>query len=174
MDFRRFLDHAEWFYEEAKSETYQVTQERLIIASILFSWIAMESFVNGMMDDFTALPEQLFTVHERGFLHELQVEFATTGAKAGQFVLTNRSNYKRFDDKLLFLLAKVGLSGKVDKGSHLWQKLNSSKQLRDQLTHPRRVHEVTISASDAQKSLNVCKEVIRLLSQKVWDTEIDL
>jgi hypothetical protein len=173
MDFRQFLNHAEQLCQEAANESTPVRQERLIIASILFSWIAMESFVNDMMDDFAALPKGFFTVHERGFLRERRVEFSSKGGTAGQFIATERPDYQRFEDKIVFLVAKIGQQGNLDKGSHLWQRLDSSKRIRDHLTHPRRSHGLTTTLSEAEESLNLCKEIVQLLAQKVWGKKID-
>jgi len=78
MTFRDFLDHAEKFLDEAQSAPQSLAETAVVrhyCASLVFSWIALDAFVNDMMSDFAALPEGLFSLHERGFLEERTVEF---------------------------------------------------------------------------------------------------
>jgi len=71
--YRDFLDYAESFYSQARqaSELEQsAAEERSVIASLLLSWIAMESFINNMMADFAAIPPDIFSLPERALLIE--------------------------------------------------------------------------------------------------------
>jgi len=174
MQFQELLHNARSFYEQADSDNLESSRQRNIIASILFSWIAMEAFVNDMMEDFVALPPGIFTIHERGFLQERLVEFSTEGVNAGDFIIANRRRFVRLGDKILFLTAKFGKGTKLDKGSTLWQKFEASKNLRDRLTHPRKDQEINVSLSDAEDALEVAQEVIRLVALKVWNKNIDV
>jgi len=175
--YRDFLDYAESFYSQAKQadELRQgAVAERSLIASLLLSWIAMESFINNMMADFAALPPDMFSLPERALLTEQALEFITSGAEAGQFTISNRSEYKRLDDKILFLVAKFGPGTRVNKGERLWQRFQAVKDKRDQITHPRKSYDITLSLGDAEDALEVAKAVIRMVSEKVWGKAIDL
>lgn len=169
--FRDFLDFAERFLSNADNACAQ-GQDRLatsyIIASILLSWIGIESFVNNMLEDFAALPQDIFTVHERGFLVERTVEFSASGETAGEFCLTNRPDYKRLEDKILFLVAKFGGGTKLDKGGPLWQKFQAVKQNRNLLSHPRRGQDLNLSLDAASDALQVAQAVIDVLAERVW------
>jgi hypothetical protein len=171
LSFRDFLDFAQGFRSNAESAAAQ-GHERLatsyIIASILLSWISIESFVNNMFEDFAALPQDIFTVHERGFLLERAVEFSVAGETAGEFCLTNRTDYKRLEDKILFLVGKFGGGTKLDKGGPLWQKFEAVKQNRNLLSHPRRGQELNLSLDAASDALQVAQAVIDVLAEKVW------
>jgi len=169
--FRDFLDFGQWVYSMAESAR-ENGEDRVaiayIIVTILLSWISIESFVNNMLEDFVALPHDMFTVHERGFLLEKAVEFSTTGGTAGEFCLTNRSDYKRLEDKIMFLVAKFGGGTKLDKGGPLWQKFEALEENRNVLSHPRRSHDLDLSLGAASDALEIARAVIDLLADKVW------
>jgi hypothetical protein len=125
-----------------------------------------------MMEDFASLPPDLFTVHERAFLEERCVQFASSGANAGTFELINRPEYRRLEDKILFLIAKFS-NIRVDKGSGIWQRFEQSKTIRDRLTHPRKKTDLPLSAQDAKNAIEVAKEIIQLVSTGVWGKKVD-
>jgi hypothetical protein len=171
MSFQQYLRDSEIFYDqccEAFREGNDAKGQRCAIASVLLSFIAVESFINNMMDDFTSLPQDLFTIHERGFLEERSVQFETSGGKAGEFILANRREYRKLEDKILFLIAKFGGGTRLDKGSSLWQKFERSKDLRDKLAHPRKDKTPILSKEDVKTTLDIAKEIIQLVSGKVW------
>jgi hypothetical protein len=134
--------------------------------------MAVESFINNMMSDFASLPESLFTVHEQGFLSERAVSFSASGANAGRFELTNRTEYKRLEDKILFLLARFS-GDAVNKGDSLWQRFGKAKETRDHLTHPKKDIDVLPMPSDARNALEVARDIIGLVSSKVWGKSVE-
>ena len=177
MTFRDFLDHAEKFLEEAQSSPQSLAETavtRYYCASLVFSWIALEAFVNDMMGDFAALPEDLFSLHERAFLEERAVEFVVEGSDLGQFSLSGRMQFHRIDEKIMFLIAKFGKGTTIDKGSTWWQKFEGSKDKRNKIVHPRKDEFVDIEFQDARNALDVACEVIRVISRSVWGKEADL
>ena len=106
-----------------------------------------------MMGDFAALPERLFSLHERAFLEERAVEFV---------------------EKIMFLIAKFGKGTTIDKGSAGWQKFEDSKDKRNKIVHPRKDESVDIALQDARDALDVARDVIRVISRSVWGKEADL
>ncbi len=167
---------SEFFYDEccqAFVDGNDAKGQRCAIASVLFSFMAIESFINNMMEDFVSLPVGLFTIHERGFLEERRVQFESFGQQAGEFILTKQQEYRSLEDKILFLIAKFSGSPKLDKGSSLWQKFDRSKNIRDKLSHPRKDSTPILCADDAKTSLDVAKEIIQLVSTKVWKIRVD-
>ena len=175
MSYETLLGDAEYFYNEAEkaSRSRNRAAERFSTASILFSFMAIESFINNMMADFASLPKDLFTVHEQGFLTEKAVLFSTSGSNAGRFELGSKQEYKRLEDKIMFLLARFGDKA-VDKGSSLWQRFDQAKAVRDLLTHPKKGVTSVPTPLDAQHTLDVAREIIRLVSAKVWGKPVDL
>ena len=171
MPFRELVADAEVFWERASeaSETRVETLEyRHATASVLFSFIAVESFINDMMADFASLPKGTFTILEQGFLQERGLQFSSSGKNAGTFELTNKPEYRRLEDKVLFLLGRVAGVTSVDKGSVLWQRFDKLQDLRNALTHPRKEKPVVISAKDAAEALEVAKAIIKHVADKVW------
>lgn len=175
MSYQQYIRDSEALYDQccdAFKSGNEANGRRCAMASVLFSFIAVESFINNMMDDFTSLPKDLFTIHERGLLSESSVQFESSGKKAGQFVLTDRREYKRLEDKILFLIAKFGGGAAVDKGSNLWQKFERAKQLRDRLAHPRKDETPTPTIEGTQEVLETVKEIIQMVSVKVWGSKV--
>lgn len=175
MSYITLLGDAEHFCIRAEEDHDSTSQAsiRFSTASIIFSFMAVESFINNMMSDFVSLPKTLFTMHERGFLSERAVSFSTSGANTGRFELTNRLEYKRLEDKILFLLARFSGSA-PNKGDSLWQRFEKAKEIRDRLTHPRKNVTALPTPSDARNALEVGREIIKLVSSKVWDKTVDL
>jgi hypothetical protein len=177
LSYRDCLAYAESFYLEARRETgSELSGKRRgsVIASLLFSWIAIESFINSMMEDFAALPQDMFSMHERAFLTEHTVEFVDSGAEAGEFRMSKNLQYRPLEHKILFLLAKFGKGAKVDKGRGLWQRFKAVKEKRDQITHPRKSSDVSVTLSDAEDAIEVAKAIVRTVSEKVWGRPVTL
>ncbi len=173
VSYRELIEDAQWFYDQAEdAQKNSKIQERFSTASILFSFIALESFINDMMSDFTALPAGLLTPHEQGFLAERAVELADSGANAGKFeVIINKRRYQSLEYKIMFLVARFSRDT-VDKGSALWQKFQQMKDIRDSLTHPRKDATHLPLPTDAEEALGVSKDIIQLTSQKVWKKRV--
>ena len=172
FSFRDYLDYAERLYEDAKEKGKVTSAYPYIIGSILNSWMAIESFINNMMQDFTVLPQDVFTIHEKGFLEEKQVRFEDKGANAGTFCLGNKEEFRRLEDKILFLIVKFGKSKTVDKGTHIWQRFEKMKSKRNALSHPKRNREIVLTLKDAQEAIAIAKDVITLVSKEVWKKPI--
>jgi hypothetical protein len=170
--YQEILQDAQWFYDQAESASKgSIIQGRFSTASILFSFMALESFINNMMSDFTELPSGLLTPHEQGFLAERVVELIDSGSNAGKFEVTNRQRYQNLEYKIMFLVARFS-QDTVDKGSALWQKFQKMKDIRDILTHPRKDTTKVPSPSDAEEAIEVAKAIIQLVSQKVWGKKV--
>jgi hypothetical protein len=172
FSFRDFLEYAERLYEDAQHQYDTKSATPYIIGSILNSWMSIESFINNMMQDFASLPEDMFTTHERAFLEEKQVKFETKGSKAGTFRLEKKEEFRRLEDKILFLIAKFGESKTVDKGTHIWQRFEKMRTKRNDLSHPKRHKEIELKLEDAEEAIEVAKSIINLVSSEVWKTPI--
>ena len=167
LSFRDFLGFADVLREQAANCENLGRSLPYIIGSILNSWMALESFVNNMLFDFASLPASGFTVHERGFLEERQVRFSVSGSDAGTFKLEAAPEYRRLEDKVLFLTAKFG-KNKLDKGTALWQRFEKIKKKRNVLSHLRRGDDLVLSVADCDEAASVTKDLITMLSKEVW------
>ncbi len=169
-NYRNYIDWAEklqYLYEERNAD-----ETGLLGSSILLSWIAIESFVNNMLDDFAALPDDLFQLHERAFLLEKEINFIDHGNDLGTFDLS-RMQYVRLSDKIFFLIRKFNPNVKSFKGDTLWQDFDELKDIRNKITHPRKTDFLTISIEQAKKSIETSKKIIQFISIKVWKKSLD-
>lgn len=172
VSYRELIEDSQWFCDQAESAHHGTkAQERFCTASILFSFMALESFINDMMSDFTVLPSGLLTPHEMGFLAEKAVEIADSGPNAGKFLVTKKDRYQNLEYKIMFLVARFS-GDTLDKGSTLWQRFQKMKDIRDSLTHPRKAKTTAPSLSDSRTAMDTTKEIIELVSQKVWKKKV--
>lgn len=171
LSFRAFLRYADGLHSQAIKAVNHKSAVPYLIGSILTSWISLESFVNNMMQDYAALPEATFSAHEEGFLKERQVHFNRSGEGAGTFTVGSNAEFRRIEDKVLFLMAKFG-SGKLDKGGRLWQRFEKVKKKRNALSHYRRDSDVELTIQDSQEAMDLVKELIELLSKKIWKKSV--
>lgn len=168
--YRDYINWAErllFLYEERNSQDVG-----LLASSILLSWIAIESFVNNMLDDFASLPKDLFQLHEHAFLFEKEIKFIDSGDDLGSFEL-GRKQYVRLSDKIFFLIRKFNPSQGSFKGNTLWQNFEELKDVRNKIAHPRKADEISLNAEQIRKAIDASKEIIKFISNKVWKKSLD-
>lgn len=103
MDFRDHLVFAEKQIAQAEAPSSSLLDISLyLIPSILLSWIAIEAFVNSVIDDLNQVPPDLFFLHEKAFLLEKKVTFCEKGKQLGKFMIDRASEYHRLEDKIFF------------------------------------------------------------------------
>ncbi len=169
-NYRNYVDWAEkllYLYEERNA-----SETGLLASSILLAWIAIESFVNNMLDDFTALPEDMFQLHERAFLLEKEINFVDHGDNLGTFELS-RKQYVRLSDKIFFLIHKFNPNQKSFKGDELWQDFDKLKDIRNKIAHPRKADLLNIDIDQTKESIETSKKIINFISIKVWKKPLD-
>jgi hypothetical protein len=174
LNFRDYLDFAEkqvMLAEEQLSRSLDANWT--LIPATTLAWSAIESFVNNRLDDFALLPESRLQLHERAFLLEKKIRLVDSGDKLGQFILEGRE-YNRIENKIFFLIAKFGEpSMKVKKGDTLWQRFEEFKNTRDALVHPRQEREVVLSVEKARAFIQTSKDVIRFISESIWNKPVE-
>lgn len=168
--YRDYIEYSEKYIQQAKE--VEVNIDWLLIPSTILSWSAIESFVNNMLDDFSQVPEEIFQLHERALLLERKIRFIESGENAGKFILKG-TEYKKLDDKILFLISKFGIEKGTIKSNSLWQDFMEFKSIRDNLVHPRRSNNINLSIDQVEGFLEVAKKVINLVSTKVWKKNIE-
>lgn len=116
----------------------------------------------------------MFQIHELAFLQEMEVQFIDRGDRYGEFELKGR-RYRRLEEKILFLLAKSGKNiGGNPKGTTLWQNLEKSGQLRDQLVHLKRENDIELSSDVVSQVLETSREIIRILAKAIWNKSLGI
>lgn len=173
LDFYDYLDSSSTFLTSAENSDSETEKNSLLAASVIFSWIAIESFVNNMIDDFNQIPKDLFAMHERAFLIEKKLKFQDHGRNIGTFVVdSNQNDFKRLEDKIFFLIAKFSKIGDL-RGGTLWQEFEKFKDLRNKLVHPRRDHQLRLDLKAVRRHQETSKKIINLISRNVWKKKID-
>lgn len=172
IEFRSLLECSEALLEEIEHYEKGRSKQAYLIGSILISWIALEACINSIMEDFSRLPEDFLSTHERGFLQEKSVKLKDRGDDAGEFYITDQQEFKRLEDKILFLLAKFGSGRKILRGDTLWQRFDAIKVKRNSLVHPKKDKATVIGIEDAREAIEVAKGIISFLSKEVWKQEV--
>ena len=174
MDFRDHLVFSEKQIAQAEVHSSSIIDISLyLIPSILLSWMAIEAFVNSVIDDLNQVPDGLFSLHERAFLLEKRVIFCEKGKQLGKFIIDKTSEYRRLEDKIFFLIAKFSKMDDDFKGKKLWQGFERFKEDRNYIVHPRRSSEFKLDVEKARHYLSLSKEIISLISKHVWKKRIE-
>lgn len=170
--FREYLSYSEKYLQIIDSQNETSNIDWLLIPALILAWSAVESFVNNMLDDFSNLPPDLFQLHERSLLLEQKIKFIDSGTDIGKFKLEGLE-FKRLEDKIFFLIAKFSEKESDNiKGDRLWQKFQDFKDVRDLLVHPRRSKPVILDKEKVEVCIITSREIIDLISQKVWGKKI--
>lgn len=170
-NYREYLEFAEKYVN--MSEVKHENTNLMLIPAILLSWVAIESFINNILDDFASVPADLFQLHERALLLEKRVILADEGENKGKFVL-EKTEYRRIEEKIFFLLAKFGASSEMDRGDKLWQNFEKLKELRNNLMHPRKHLEFQINIVITKQCIETAKGIITFVAYKVWGKKVDI
>jgi len=171
LDFRNFIRYSEQLYEDALSKANIYDNNHYIIGCILISWMAIESLANDIMQNFAYLPEH-FSIHEIGFLEEKKVKFINKGKNLGTFSLSKENEFRRLEEKILFLIVKLGKTKKIDKGSNLWQMFIKFEGIRNALTHPKRKKQINLTNKDAEESIYMAKSMISFIYSEIYRKKI--
>jgi len=174
FDYRTYLDFAESYIQMAEERSQSIQRiEFSLIPSILLSWIAIEFFINNMLDDFGSLPEDMFELHERAFLLEKKLKFVNHGDNLGKFVL-DQTEYRRLEDKIFFLISKFSPTKHSFKGDTLWQNFERFRDLRNKIMHPRKQTDLQISVDEAIEHHRTAKNIIKFVSDHVWGRPVQI
>jgi hypothetical protein len=143
------------------------------MASVLFSWISLEAFVNSMLRTEASSRSRRFDLAERAFLNECEIEFVDHGSRAGELRLSARHHFRGLDDKILFLLRKCGVHSVNVKGGSLWTRFIQFRDRRNAIAHPKRTNPVELCRRDATEGIEITKQMIRLLATETWAKDIE-
>ena len=135
------------------------------------AWIALESFINSMLDDFSSLPPDIFELHERAFLVEKKLQFHNSGSEIGKFSI-GQTEYRRLEDKIFFLIAKFSKNQTNIKRDPIWQDFQKFKETRNSIIHPRRDNEIELNIDSTQKCIETSKNIIKFVSFHVYKKDI--
>jgi len=171
-DYLRYANKCIMAAEDAIQQ--QEDAEWLLIPAIILAWSAMESFVNNRCDDLKSLPVDMFELHERALLLEKRLRFVDSGVNIGKFDLEG-NEYQALENKIFFLLSKMGSKDASDlKGGALWNRFQAFKDVRNGLIHPRKDKEIKLEIKNVIDFIETAKELIQVISERIWKTRLDL
>jgi hypothetical protein len=166
--FREYLRYAKKYLSLAENAIERREDaEWLLIPAIIIAWSAIESFVNNRCSDLNSLPNDMFQLHERAFLLEKRLRFEDKGANIGKFVLEGQE-YHTLENKIFFLLSRMGSKKTELKGEILWVRFQKFKEVRDSLVHPRKSRQPDLQPDDVRNHIETAKELIQEISKRIW------
>lgn len=125
-------------------------------ASVLFSWVALETFINGIsqslakgkrlnMNEVAFLNEYEYRVNDEGDFNKVNIRPSTT--KKILFILNNFSkiNIPKF------------------KQTRRWNNLKNFEDLRNKIIHHKEKHNINITLKKATEYRDVTKDMINYL-----------
>lgn len=173
VDYRELIRFAENQIELAENGD-SGNANLYVVPAIILSWIAVEAFMNNMLDDFADLPEDIFPLHEVAFMKERRIDFNSEGQNVGTFTINDkRPDYRILEEKISFLLAKFG-SAPNYRGDSLWQKFSRFRQVRNRLVHPRQSSGLDMPTIDESKEyVETAQEIIKFVSKHVWSQAVE-
>ena len=172
-DFRDLIFNSEKLIDIAESGSAQFyDEEMLLIPALLILWIAIEVFVNDIIEDFNQVPADLFTLHEKAFLLEKKVRFCDHGDTLGKFIIDPSNEYRSLEDKIFFLISKFGKFDPGFKGNKLWQDFEKFKEIRNNIVHPKKYSELSLNTDMVKHNNEVTKDIITLIGEHVWKKQI--
>ena len=133
------LEEAKRFLEKADGCDNDVEEGADLHAALLLAFCSLDAHINAIAMDFEGRTG--FSPHDRSILFEYDVRL-----EDGDFVTKeNVLKMWRLEDRIQFLHKR--LSGKpVDKAAPWWSELAMAIDLRNKLTHPKKVPVITIES----------------------------
>jgi hypothetical protein len=154
------LEESKRFLEKAAESSDHHGRNAYLHASLMLALSALEARINSIAE--VQAKRTDLSVHERGLLLEQEVYL-----QDGEFQLSNKLKMWRLDERVEFLC--VRLSGKaLDKSRSWWGQLIEAIRLRNELTHPKAIPEITeLSVSNALKAIiNAFDELSQAIYRK--------
>lgn len=134
----QLVEEAKRFLEKGAESSDLIAKAAYLHAALMLAFSGLEAHVNAIADEFSSRAE--LTVHERAFLLEKDIRLSD-----GEFVVRNSLKMSRLEDRIEFLHRKF--SGKaIDRTQVWWSAMSNAVDLRNQLTHPKGIPQITENA----------------------------
>jgi hypothetical protein len=150
---KRFLEKAQTAEKTADDPATQA----FLHASLMLAFCSLEAHTNAIADEFADRPE--LSVHERTLLQEKDVRMEAGVFAAQGFRMT------RLEDRYLFLHQRFG-GTELDRIVGWWAELSSAAELRNRLTHPKVVPQITVNA--VQRAIQAIIDAIDSLFRAIY------
>lgn len=131
------LEEAKRFLEKATEAKTDVARDAYLHAALMVGFCALEAHVNAIADELAGRPE--LSIHERSLLLEEEVRLEHGEFKASGLRMV------RLEDRILFLHLRVSKKP-LDRTAKWWSDLAVATALRNHLTHPKNIPNITVDA----------------------------
>jgi len=129
-------------------------------ASVLFSWVAIESFINSVSESLAK--GKRLNINEVGFLNEYEYKVNDEGN-------FNQNNIRpSTTKKILFILnhfSKFNL--KKFKQGKVWRDLKNFEDLRNKIIHHKEKNNLSINLKKATECRDISKDTINYITKKL-------
>jgi hypothetical protein len=154
------LEEAKRFLEKADECDNDEEERADLHAALMLAFCALDAHVNSIAMDFERR-KTAFSAHERSVLFEYDVRLEDGDFVSKEAIL----KIWRLQDRIQFLHKR--LSGKaVDKTAPWWSELDRALDLRNELTHPKKVP--TISIENVGSAIQAVIDAINALYLAVY------
>jgi hypothetical protein len=155
---RSLLEEAKRFLERASEAEDAHEAEAYLHSALMLAFCALEAHVNAVAEEVATRSE--VSMHERGFLLEREVRL-----EHGEFVLRNKLKMTSIEERIHFLHVKFGHP--LDHSKPHWSRLADALILRNRLTHPKDVIEIT--EEEVGRAILAIIETIDALYQAIYN-----
>jgi hypothetical protein len=153
------LEESKRFLEKAQATSDDDAERAFLHASLMLAFCSLEAHVNAVADEISERPG--ISVHDRGILLERDVSL-----EKGEFTLGKGRKISRLEERML-VLHRLGL--KPDPTGKWAGVLAGATVLRNKLTHPKMVPNITVAAT--VQALEAVIDAIDSLYRSVYNKE---
>lgn len=129
-------------------------------ASVLFSWVALESFINSVSESLAK--GKRLNINEIAFLNEIEYRVNDDGN-------FNEMNIRpSTTKKILFILNHFSrFNLKKFKQNKIWKDLKNFEDLRNRIIHHKEKNNLSINLKKATECRDISKEAINYITKKL-------
>jgi hypothetical protein len=154
------LEESKCFLEKASANTTDDDARNAYLhAALNLAFCSLEAHINSIAED--QLLRTDISLHERALLSEKKIELV-----GGQFQIQIGVQMYRLEDRLQFLWTRFSTEPAFDKKTAAWGQLKDGLDLRNGLTHPKIMVNLTIES--VRRSLAAVIEVIDIAYRRIY------
>lgn len=152
------FEEAKRFLEKALDAKSDEETNAFLHAALMIGFCSFEAQINAISDEMSV--GHGLSIHEKAVLQEKEVRLEN-----GKFSLQKGLKIFRLEDRVMFLYARFSVT-KLDKTQAWWTALQNAVNLRNELTHPKSVPEIT--SSSVQNALTAIMDATDQLYRAVY------
>lgn len=157
---RTLLEESKRFLERAIEANGGAAEQPNLHAALMLAFCSLEAYVNTVADEMAERTGMALSLHEIGVLLERDVRLTE-----GRFELMGNLKIAKLEDRICLLHTRCGI--KPDLGGQWRSKLSGALSLRNDLTHPKVVPNITVNAT--KRALEAVVETIDSLFKAIYD-----